>query len=127
MSYAKYEDLGKKPDPDQELLSLVPEVQSNEDLDNLLAQHRVVVLDVYATWCRPCKKIAPEYARLAQHYNSEGGVVLAKANVDAELQMIPEVRNVPTFFIFRDGAVVFKTQGADLSAVQSGLEEVLMN
>ena len=70
-----------------------------------------VVVDFWATWCGPCKMIAPILEQIATEY--EGKIKVAKANVDEEMQLAIEykVEVIPTLFYFKDGKVIKKTVG----------------
>lgn len=62
------------------------------------------VIDFYADWCGPCKKIAPIMEELAEEY--EGKVMFFKVNVDKDLKLatVFKIRNIPTvFFLPKEG------------------------
>lgn len=71
-----------------------------------------IVLDFSATWCGPCKKIAPFIAELADEY--EGRVLVGKCDVDDNDELTSRfgIRNVPTVLFIKDGQVVDKHVGA---------------
>lgn len=58
------------------------------------------IIDFYADWCGPCKKVAPIMEEMAQKYEDE--IIIYKVNVDKEqkLPTIFKVRNIPTVFFF---------------------------
>ncbi len=68
------------------------------------------IIDFYADWCGPCKKVAPIMEEMAQKYEDE--IIVYKVNVDKEqkLPTIFKVRNIPTVFFF-------PTDGQPLSQV----------
>ncbi len=79
-----------------------------------------VVIDFWAEWCGPCKKIAPIVDELAEEY--AGQVTIGKYNVDEDSDIATEygIRNIPTILFFKDGKLVDKSVG---SASKSSLEE----
>jgi thioredoxin 1 len=63
----------------------------------------VVLVDLWAEWCGPCRRLAPTVDALAQDF--DGRVTVAKLNVD-ENPTIPGkymVRGIPTLLLFKDG------------------------
>lgn len=71
-----------------------------------------VLVDFWATWCGPCKMIAPLISQLAEKY--EGKIKVCKADVDenAELATSYGVSSIPTLLIFKNGEVVAQRIGA---------------
>ena len=71
-----------------------------------------IVIDFSATWCGPCKKIAPIIEELAEEY--AGRVVVGTCDVDEcdELTAKFGIRNVPTVLFIKNGEVVDRHVGA---------------
>jgi thioredoxin 1 len=66
-------------------------------------KHGVVLVDFWAEWCGPCRRIAPSIDALAQEF--DGRATIGKLNVD-ENPSIPGrfmVRGIPTLLLFKDG------------------------
>lgn len=78
-----------------------------------------VVIDFFATWCGPCKTIAPVFEKLAQIYPS---ISFLKVDVDesAELAEKFEIQAMPTFLFLKDGRIVKRIEGADLRLMEEG-------
>ncbi|MCH3970718.1 MAG: thioredoxin [Prevotella sp.] len=79
-----------------------------------------LVVDLWATWCGPCRALAPTIAELAQDY--DGKIVVGKCDVEENNDIAMEfgVRNIPTILFFKDGKLVDKFVGA---ASKSKLDE----
>lgn len=85
-----------------------------------------VVVDLWATWCGPCKQLSPILEKLALEY--EGRWILAKVDVDAEQQIAAafQVQSIPTVYVVIGGQVAPMFQGAmPESQVRQVLEAVL--
>ncbi len=95
---------------------------TDSSFDQLLAQGKPMVVDFWATWCGPCKKVGPYIEELAEQYAEQA--IIGKVDVDDndELAMRFGVRNIPTILFIKDGQVVDKQIGA---AAKSVLEEKL--
>jgi thioredoxin 1 len=72
----------------------------------------ITLVDFYATWCGPCKTMAPVVEQLAKEL--AGRVKVGKVDVDEsiELAMRFQVMGVPTFGIFKDGKLLQRIVGA---------------
>lgn len=70
-----------------------------------------VLLDFFATWCGPCRMIAPFIEEIAEEY--EGKVKVCKLDVDeaSELAIAYGVSSIPTVMVFNGGEVVAKAVG----------------
>ena len=70
-----------------------------------------VVVDFWATWCGPCRMVAPEVEALAEEY--DGKVKVGKVNVDEEEELAVKYRvsSIPTLILFKNGEAVKKSIG----------------
>ena len=75
------------------------------------------MVDLWATWCGPCRALAPTIAELAEDY--DGKIVVGKADVEENEDIAMEygVRNVPTILFFKNGELVDKFVGAASKSV----------
>lgn len=71
----------------------------------------LVLVDFWATWCGPCKMLAPTVSEIADEY--EGKVKVCKLDVDQamDISMSYGVASIPTLILFKDGEIVKKSVG----------------
>ena len=85
---------------------------NDENYETIAAEGKPMMLDFWATWCGPCKKIAPDIEALAEQY--EGQVIVGKVDVEEAIDLAAKfkIRNVPTILFIKNGEVVDKQVGA---------------
>jgi thioredoxin 1 len=85
---------------------------TDQNYQEVVAKGLPLVLDFSATWCGPCKKVAPIMDEIADEY--AGKVIVGKCDVDEceDLAMEFGIRNVPTVLYIKDDQVVDKQVGA---------------
>ena len=92
------------------ITSYVTEVTS-ENFDEKIKNSEVAIVDIWATWCGPCKQLSP----IIDEVSSELGlkVTVGKMDADANLDFVKtlNVRNIPTILYYKNGEVVEITNG----------------
>ncbi|MBO7559144.1 MAG: thioredoxin [Bacteroidaceae bacterium] len=91
-------------------------VITNDNFESVMNSGKPVVLDFWATWCGPCKKIAPVIEELAEQYADQ--VIVGKVDVEEndDISFKYGIRNIPTVLFIKDGQVVDKIVGATAKA-----------
>ena len=84
---------------------------TNEAFDKAVS-NGISMVDFWASWCGPCKMLAPVMEDLAGKY--EGKALVAKVNVDDEpnLAMRFGVMSIPTLMVMKEGRIVQQAMGA---------------
>ncbi|HIS23764.1 MAG TPA: thioredoxin [Candidatus Cryptobacteroides intestinipullorum] len=85
---------------------------TDANIVEILASDKPVMIDFWATWCGPCRMLAPTVEEIAKEY--EGKAVIGKCNVDeaSETPMKYGIRNIPTLLFFKGGQLVDRLVGA---------------
>lgn len=88
-----------------------------------IPQQGAVVIDFFATWCGPCKRIAPTYEKLAEAFTN---VTFLKVDVDESAELTNEynISAMPTFVFLKNGKEVKRVEGADMAGLEEGFQIV---
>jgi len=89
---------------------------------NSFIQNDLVLVDIWATWCGPCKMIAPLVDEVSSAYqgrlsvgklDADGSVTDEEGNVLSNKDIISElgVRNIPTLLLYKNGELVTNDEG----------------
>ncbi|CAM9546982.1 unnamed protein product [Ascophyllum nodosum] len=101
---------------------MVQEVHGHEEFRRLTGQKgKLVVVDFTATWCGPCKMVAPMYEQLASQHPD---VLFLKVVEGSNKELLVElsIKAFPTFRFYLDGNQVDETRGANIQEVAKKVE-----
>ena len=99
---------------------------TTENFESLKNGEKPLVVDFWATWCGPCRAIAPYIEELAKEY--DGKIVVGKCDVEENDDIVMEfgVRNIPTILFFKNDEFVDRlVVGQSKSAIQKKFEALL--
>lgn len=83
---------------------------TTQNFDQTITSNKTVLVDFFATWCGPCKMLAPVVEQFAE---SETNIKVVKVDVDEEpdLAMRFGISSIPTLLVFKDGKLADKQIG----------------
>uniref|UniRef100_A0A6C0KTW7 Thioredoxin domain-containing protein n=1 Tax=viral metagenome TaxID=1070528 RepID=A0A6C0KTW7_9ZZZZ len=95
----------------------LPKIETINDLNSILNDNKNVIIEVYATWCEPCRHIAPFFYEMA-HANKH--VLAAKCNCDDAEEVVRKlgITSIPTFIKFENGKQVAIVYGPEKEEIR---------
>lgn len=109
---------------------IVINISSEEQLQQILEKYDNVIIDFFAIWCGPCKKISPVIHDLANKYKDKyqkNNLVFIKIDVDEcpDLARKYEIEAMPTFIGIKKGKQVDKVKGASIVNITKMVEKLI--
>ncbi|KAK4449851.1 thioredoxin-like protein [Podospora aff. communis PSN243] len=103
----------------------VHNIATKDQFKEVIAREPVVLLDAFATWCGPCKAVAPIIAKWAESEEFKDKIYFAKFDVDALPELAQElgIRAMPTFIVFKDGDKVGEHMGSNPGPILALLQK----
>ena len=103
--------------------SSIAELRSLSEFQKAVASKNLSVVDFYATWCGPCKAIAPHFEKLSEQH---ADVAFYRVDVDGapDIAGFCGVSAMPTFLFTRDSKTVGKVVGANLHGLVQEIKDL---
>jgi thioredoxin 1 len=83
---------------------------TDESFDQAIKENKTILIDFWAEWCGPCKRVSP----ILEEISSENNLLVGKLNIDENSKKTLEysVQSIPTMVLFVDGNPVHTVVGA---------------
>ena len=85
---------------------------NSTDFPALVQDDKLLVVDFFATWCGPCKKLSPTLDEVSEEFGDRVNIVKVDVDESEDLAMTYGIRSVPTVLFFTKGQQVDKFVGA---------------
>ena len=105
---------------------MVIDVKKSNFQEEVISADKLAIVDLYATWCNPCKALAPVLEELADKYADKIKVV--KVNVDEEESIAAKlgIASIPTVIFFKNGQTAASFVGLrSASEIEKMIEKLL--
>jgi thioredoxin len=85
---------------------------NESNFEETINSNKIILVDIYTTWCGPCKMMMPILEQLGEHYTDN--IIISKLDAESNMNVSTQlnVRNVPTLILFKDGKEVERQMGA---------------
>ena len=97
-----------------------------DNLGELLKEHKNVVVQYSAGWCGNCRLMKPKFKRLSSE-NEGTTFVIVDAEKQPESRKLASVKNLPTFATFKDGALLNQVQTTKEEQLKNLINEITSN
>ena len=84
---------------------------NTEKFDELIKGEKPVVCDFFATWCGPCKMLAPVMEKMAEEYGDKAEFVKVDIDDNMELSVRYGIMSIPLVAVFKNGEMTAKSLG----------------
>jgi thioredoxin 1 len=94
---------------------------TSENFDEVTSANEMVLVDVWAAWCGPCRWFAPVFERAAERHDD---IVFGKVDTEAQQELAAAfgIMSIPTLMVIRDHVVLYAQPGA---LPEAALEELI--
>jgi thioredoxin 1 len=82
-----------------------------ENFEELIKSEKPTLVDMYGTWCGPCKMMEPVIDELKTTMDGKANIIKIDIDDQRDLAIKYNVRSVPTLLLFKDGEVVWRQAG----------------
>jgi thioredoxin 1 len=92
------------------MIAYITELNSNNYEE--FTKEGIVLVDIWAEWCNPCKTISPIVDKVSADYHGKVKVGKLEADLNREIASQLGIRNIPTLLVYKNGEIVDKLVGS---------------
>ncbi len=96
--------------------------EAMKQFDDIIKSDKPVLVDFYATWCGPCRVMAPILTELKKKVGEKASIIKIDVDEQEGLSLRYNVQSVPTLMVFKNGELLWRESGVHQA---NQLEEVL--
>lgn len=101
---------------------------NSQDFDKIIAENDLVLVDYYAKWCVPCKKMMPVMEEITTEYEGKAHILMVDVDASDALVKEQKVAGVPVLVLYKNGEKVWSANGEQSKEVlKKQLDDYLMN
>jgi thioredoxin 1 len=97
--------------PEAKVAALNLNGMTKEDFDKLTSSHKLVLVDFYADWCGPCKKMKPILDEIESEMKDGIKIIRINSDNNKTLMQTMHIDELPTFMVFNNGQVAWTGMG----------------
>lgn len=97
------------------------EIENSDQFNDVVKNQRFIIVDMFATWCGPCKRINEPMNQLSERYPH---VAFVKLDIDKMCFMgidLPEPDSIPCIIYMKDGQIVKMLNSSDMTLIENTL------
>lgn len=85
--------------------------KKKSSFQDLIATKQLVLVDFTATWCGPCKAMAPILKEVAKEVGNSARIIKIDVDKNAQLAQQLKIKGVPTFILYKEGKILWRESG----------------
>ena len=93
-------------------MRMIKDITTNEYSEEVLNYDGMVLVDFWATWCGPCRMVAPILEQLSEEYPEQLKIVKVDADQNSDLVAEYNISSIPTMLVYNKGELVRTLVGA---------------